>query len=814
MPTRAARAPLTALSFLTCLTLVAAARAAPDDDAGESTRETCLAPYFRVGGGAGDGERLPLESTSADAQVAGVVAHVRVKQVFKNDAATPIEAVYVFPASTHAAVHGMRMRIGTRVIEARVERKAQARADYEEAKSDGKRAALLVQQRANVFTMNVANVMPGDRIEVELDYSELLVPREGAYELVYPTVVGPRYPGGADPHKDRWIAAPYTHEGVPPTYAFALTAHVETGIPLAEIASPSHDVAIARPAPSSADVRVRGTDGGNRDFVLRWRLAGDRVQTGVLLSGDTGQDGERFFALMMEPPARPDADDVPPRELVFLVDVSGSMFGFPLDTTKALMSKLLPALRPSDSFNVVLFSGAFRIMSPSGSVLATPENVAAALRMLGGEQGGGGTELTGGLQAAYGIPRTADRARTVVVVTDGYVDVEKETFTFIRQRLGEANLFAFGIGTGVNRAIIEGMARAGYGEPFVILGPEHAAAEAERFRDYIDRPLLTHVDVKLDGFDAYDVAPARLPDLMARRPLVLFGKYRGTSPGKIVVTGTTGRGPFRRVIDVDPRRARAENAPLRWLWARKQAEWLEDEHALAPGSDAVNEPLAALGLRYSLLTSETSFVAVDRVVANPSGRSETANQPLPLPAGVSDRAVAATAGMSRSVMPPGDPVLTVKVGPQARLVTAYFPFGLVKDLAYDAAGERWQTRFLVPKDVPDGEYHVPVVVTLADGRTEVIDAKYRIDSAEPDFDVEAKPVAGGVELRVVGREALRHVTVALVDDPGVRVELTATGDGRTFFGRISLPSGLHRLRVVVADEARNEADDVLPCEVP
>jgi Ca-activated chloride channel family protein len=821
MSIRAPRAPLALLTFLALAVASTAVHAGPQEEAGEETAEGApdktRAPYFYVGGSS-DTERLPLESTSADVHVAGVVAHVKVKQVFKNGAAKPIEAVYVFPASTRAAVHGMRMRIGARVIEARIDRKAKARADYEEAKSDGKRAALLEEHRSNVFTMNVANVMPGDRIEVELDYSEMLVPREGAYELVYPTVVGPRYTGGGvdpkvDPKKDAWMATPHLHEGAPPPYAFDLVAHVEAGIPLAEIASPSHAVAIARPSPSVADVHLTGKDGGDRDFVLRWRLAGDKVQTGVLLSGDTGADGERFFALMMEPPARPDAADVPPREFVFLVDVSGSMFGFPLDTTKALMAKLLPTLRPTDSFNVVLFSGAFRIMSPAGSVPVTPENVREALRMLGREQGGGGTELTGGLQAAYGVPRAGDRARTVVVVTDGYVGVEQETFTFIRERLGEANLFAFGIGSGVNRAIIEGMARAGSGEPFVILKPDQAAAETERFREYVDRPLLTHVDVKFDGFAAYDVAPAHLPDLMARRPLVLFGKYRGTAPGKIVVTGTTGRGPFRRVIDVDPRRARAENAPLRWLWARRQVEWLEDERALGPATE-VNEPLAELGLRYSLLTSETSFVAIDHVVANPTGRAEAVNQPLPLPAGVSDRAVGVSVGMSRSSMPPGDPVLTVQVGRDARAVTAYFPFGLVKDLAYDAFAERWQTRFLVPKDVADGEYRVPVVVTLRDGRTEIVEAKYRIDSAAPDFDVEAKPVAGGVELRVVGHEKLRQVVVALVDDPGIRVELTDAGNGRLFFGRVSLPPGLHRLRVVVADEARNEADDVLPCEVP
>src|SRR5688572_13814245 len=200
------------LMFLSLVVLGSTARA--DEKAAPQS------PYFFVSGGDPATERLPLKSTSAEVKVAGAIAHVRVHQVFGNEAKRPIEAVYVFPASTRASVHGMRMKVGARTIEAKIDRKDQARATYETAKSEGKRASLLEQQRPNVFTTSVANVMPGDRIEVELDYSEMLVPEKGQYELIYPAVVGPRYPGGADPVKDKFITAAYLPQGTPEPYGF------------------------------------------------------------------------------------------------------------------------------------------------------------------------------------------------------------------------------------------------------------------------------------------------------------------------------------------------------------------------------------------------------------------------------------------------------------------------------------------------------------------------------------------------------------------------------------------------------------------
>lgn len=602
-----------------------------------------LAPYLYVSGGDPETERLPLKETSAHVDVAGVIAHVTVKQVFENGGKKPIEAVYVFPASTRAAVHGMRMKIGARVVEAKIDRRAAARATYEAAKAQGKRTSLLEQERPNVFTMNVANIMPGDRIEVQLDYSELLVPEDATYEFIFPTVVGPRYTGGADPNKDKWMANPHLPAGAPSPTRFGIDVHLETGVALKEVASPSHGIDVAYASANSADVKLKDADGaaaGNRDFVLRYRLSGDKIETGMLLT-PRGADGEGYFALMMEPPRRPTPQQIPAREYIFLLDVSGSMHGFPLDTAKALMRKLLGQLRPTDQFDVALFSGANYVWSPSGSVPASPANITTAIDLIEKQHGGGGTELMGGLRASYAIPRkNKQMSRTVVVVTDGYVGVEAEAFRFVRERLDDANLFAFGIGGSVNRALIEGLARAGRGEPFIVLKPEKAAAEAERLRSMIETPVLTHVGVAFEGFQTADISPPKLPDLMARRPIVVFGKYRGEPGGQVRVTGFGGGGvPISQTVPVRAADAHARNEALRWLWARSWVATLEDERHMG-GGQPVEDAITDLGLRHSLLTPFTSFVAVDQEIANRTGQSEQVRQPLPMPQGVSNLAVA------------------------------------------------------------------------------------------------------------------------------------------------------------------------------
>jgi Ca-activated chloride channel homolog len=608
----------------------------------DKSQDRTLSPYFFVENGDPAVDKLPLKETKADVHIAGVIADVVVTQVYRNEGSRPLSARYVFPASTRAAVHGMTMQVGNERIRAKIREKEQAKKEYEEAKAAGKSAALLEQQRPNVFTMSVANVMPMDEIRVELHYSELLVPTAGTYEFVYPTVVGPRYSNAPESKTESsWVKSPYLHEKEEPSYAFDIQTRIAAGMPIDEVLCPSHPTHIDWEDGNTARVSLdpRETKGGNRDYILRYRLAGQQVQTGLLLypgaSGQPGQD-ENFFLLMVQPPKRVTPAQIPPREYLFILDVSGSMHGFPLDTAKTLMSGLIGGLRPIDRFNVLLFSGASQLIEPQ-SVPATPENVQKVIAEVENAQGGGETELGAALDRAMALPETQGVSRTMIVITDGFVEAEASICEQIRTRLNRSNLFAFGIGSSVNRSLIEGMAHAGQGEPFIVTSPEEAGEAARRFRDYVSSPVLTHVEVETSGFQTFDVEPLSIPDLFADRPLVIFGKWKGRPAGTLHISGLGGEGRFEKDFDVSAAKPSADNQALRYLWARARVARLSDYGA--DRGDATRQEVTGLGLKYELLTAYTSFVAVHEKVRNPEGSSQNVDQPLPLPQGVEDSAV-------------------------------------------------------------------------------------------------------------------------------------------------------------------------------
>ena len=318
---------------------------------------------------------------------------------------------------------------------------------------------------------------------------------------------------------------PYLHDGEAPTAAFDIQTVVTAGMPIRELACPSHKVNVTYEGPSTAKVDLDKSEkhGGNRDYILRYRLDGDRIQSGILLYEG---EKENFFLVTMQPPKSMKKTRVLDREYIFIVDVSGSMWGYPLDISKKLVKDLLGGLRPSDLFNVILFSGGSSIMAEQ-SVPASPENIKKAVSLIDRQQGGGGTELLPALKQALSLKKPERYARSIVVATDGFVEVEEEVFDLVRNNLGNANIFAFGIGTSVNRHIIEGMAEVGMGEPFIITKPEEAPSKAARFRAIIESPVLTGINLTFDGFAAYDVEPPHIPDVLSERPVTIFGKYRG-----------------------------------------------------------------------------------------------------------------------------------------------------------------------------------------------------------------------------------------------------------------------------------------------
>ncbi|MCP4401391.1 MAG: VWA domain-containing protein [bacterium] len=633
----------------------ALAQEIPEDD-------KTLSPYFFVNSDDPDIDALPLKSTSAQVDIAGVIADVKVKQVYKNEGRKALEAIYIFPGSTRAAVYGMKMTIGERTIVANIEKREEARQQYEEAKQAGKSASLLEQQRPNVFQMNVANIMPGDEIVVEMSYTELLVPTDGLYEFVYPTVVGPRYsnqPASGAPATENWVENPYLREGEAPPYSFDIQLNLSTGLPIQQASCSSHKVDIDYESKSFAAIKLDESEksGGNRDFILKYQLAGGKVESGLLLfegvlSSAPSQDGntENFFLLMAQPPKRVKTEQIPPREYIFIVDVSGSMRGFPLEISKKLLKDLIGKLQPHEKFNVLLFASSSAVLSKRGSLSATQKNIHKAIQFLDRRQGGGGTEILPALQRALALPREEGMSRTIVIATDGYVHVETQTFDLIRNKLGEANMFAFGIGTGVNRFLIEGMARMGMGEPFILTDPAQAPAQAEKFRQYIQSPVLTGLTLDIQGFDAYDIEPPTIPDVLAERPVIISGKWRGKARGTMTLSGVSNDRQYMQTFKLGEFSSKAENSALRYLWARHRIKVLGDYNLLQPDDERI-DTIAELGLRYNLLTQYTSFVAIDSEIRNTEGDSTSVKQPLPLPQGVSDMAVGQGARLQQSAAP-------------------------------------------------------------------------------------------------------------------------------------------------------------------
>ncbi|MES2438130.1 MAG: VIT and VWA domain-containing protein [Verrucomicrobiota bacterium] len=601
--------------------------------------EAPSAPYFQILGNGDDrsSESLPLRSSAAKVAIAGTIARIRLTQRYANTGSVPIEALYVFPASTRAAVHGMTLSTGGRVIAARIRESVKAKAEYETAKAEKKTAALLEEHRPNVFQMSVANLLPGDDVDVEIEWTETIPAVDSTYEFVFPTVVGPRYTGGGAGKGDAWTANPHLAAGKRSPVTFTLDADLTTTLPLAEVTCPSHPVAVDFKAKDRASVKIdskSSEDPGNRDFILRWKLGNQQVDAGLLLH--RGKDTSHFL-LQIAPPPRVTPDQIPPRDYVMVLDVSGSMEGFPLNTAKELLRKLVTGLRPDDTFNVVRFASDSGALSEE-PLAANAENLKLAKEFIDQQTPSGGTELCAALKQALALPGGENRSRSILLITDGYVSTEREAAGLVRENIGNANLFTFGIGTAVNRELLESVARAGGGEPVVVTTVKEADPAALKFRDLVSNPVLAKVRITAEGVALAGIEPDPHPDVFAARPLIVTGTWKGEPSGRIIVRGIVGNGaPFEKIIDLAEAAAATglDHPALPVLWARERVRHLSD---LRRDAESIRE-ITSLGMSYSLLTPYTSFLAIDETPREFAGLAKAVKQPLPLPKGVGNSAV-------------------------------------------------------------------------------------------------------------------------------------------------------------------------------
>jgi Ca-activated chloride channel family protein len=600
----------------------------------------------------------PLKHTDVRAGISGFLARVTVTQTFANTATQNIEAVYAFPLPQDAAVDDMTIQIGDRTVRGLIKRREEARAIYEKAKSTGHVAALLDQERPNIFTQSVANILPGEAVTVTISYVETLRYEAGAYEFVFPMVVGPRYiPGqpagyqgtGWAPDTNRvpdasritpWVAAKGTRAG----HDISLELALDAGVPIQDLRSKTHDIDIDRKSPSRVSVRLRDEAAiPNKDFILKYDVAGAQVADAILTTPSPARSKPAggYFTMILQPPARLPESEIQPKELVFVLDTSGSMWGFPLEKAKQVISRALDELYPGDTFNLITFSGDTHIVFPQ-PVYPTAENIRKAKDVLAARTGGGGTEMMKAIRAALIPSDKQDHVRVVCFLTDGYVGNDMEIVGEV-QKHPNARVFAFGIGTAVNRFLLDKMAEAGRGAVEYVNLADKADEAADRFYERVRSPLLTDLYVDWGGLPVTDVYPQRLPDLFSGQPVIITGRYTKPASGTVRLKGTRAGGPFSRDIAVAFSSSTPPFDALAGFWARRRIEDLMSQDWLGMQNGAMKpelqEQITQLGLDYRLMTQFTSFVAVEDKIVTKNGAPQRVEVPVEMPEGVSHEGV-------------------------------------------------------------------------------------------------------------------------------------------------------------------------------
>ena len=590
--------------------------------------------------------QFPSVASNIDIDLQGDLARVRVTQRFVNPLAEPVHARYLFPLNKEAAVFGLTMHVGSERIRAVIQEKRAAQKTFEAGKQAGKAAALLTQQRPNMFTQRLANLMPGLPIEVVLEYTHAVNRVDGAYELVVPLVVGPRYtpPASGDlvPAHPPLLGAPVP-DVIDPNRV-TLDLRLSSAIGVARLESDTHHLDVQEESGSVVRARLaQHSVQANRDLVVRYQLGlEDELAAGALAYAD---ERGGFFSVLVEPPEHWQEEQVLPREMVFLLDCSGSMSGLPIEASKAFMRAALSNLRPNDTFRIIRFSD-YATEFSRHPLPATAANVQAGLNYTDALSGSGGTVMRAGIEQALLSPQAQGSVRNVVFLTDGYIGNEYEILGLLNAELGAARLFALGVGSGVNRFLLDELARVGRG--FVrYLDPLRPVDEqVQELTERLQTPLLTDLRVDWGTTGAFGVTPGRLPDLYAGDSLRIQGRYQQAGQHQILLTGRSGGKRVRLPLDIElPEPGNAtvteHGEVIANVWARgaigaaMQQLSVPQQLRIDERTDAqLQQHVTQLGLEHSLLTRWTAFVAVSEEIYNPAAHA-TAERPVPLarPAG-------------------------------------------------------------------------------------------------------------------------------------------------------------------------------------
>jgi Ca-activated chloride channel homolog len=571
---------------------------------------------------------MPLRKTVVHAEISGFVARVDVAQTFGNPLKSAIEVRYLFPLPERAAVDDFLLEVGERRIRGEIRRRDEARNIYETARAAGFTTSLLDQERPNIFTQSVANIPPGEEVTVHLRYIDILPYVDGAYRLLYPMVVGPRYSPRSRLSADGEPDPLYLRPGFRPGNEIEVTVDLDAGVPIRSVESESHRIAVTRPGISRAQVTLDPVDRlPNKDLMLRWEVAGELPEVGLLAHR---AEDEGFFALMVQPKAEISAEEAAPKEIIFVLDQSGSMSGLPIGMSKRFMRLALETLGSRDRFNIVRFdSSAFALAAEP--LPNTPGNVRRGLAAVSEMEGSGGTEMLAGFDAAFTQPHETGCIRIVLFLTDGYIGNEEDIFRVIRERRGDARIFTLGIGSSVNHHLLRGMAELGHGAYQYVRPDGHEKEAVERFQRWVTKPYLTDLEIDWGSLRVEDVNPSRLPDLYSGQTLSMVGRYLWGGTDTLIIRGRLGGLPWEKQVEVTLPENSGDHAALASIWARQRI----NELLMQPGPGSQPEleaQVTSLALAFRLMSPFTSFVAVDdSVVVNPGGEPVRLDQPLPMP---------------------------------------------------------------------------------------------------------------------------------------------------------------------------------------
>ncbi len=567
---------------------------------------------------AADGPTRPftLTHTKVDIAVTGFMQAVTVTQTFSNPFSTPVEAVYVFPLPDDSAVHDMTLEAGARILRAEIQKRGVARQQYEEAKAQGRRAALLDQERPNIFTQSVANLLPGETVKVSLQYVAPLRYDDGVYTLNFPMVVGPRYvPGAVLPGESQGTGTALDTAEVPDASRITppaarsgrdveVNVRIAAGTVIEDLWSVSHRLELDRPSSSSVHLSLHPLDTlPNKDLVVRWRVSGPQARAAMLAAGGA-------FALMLNPEAKEANAPPTPKEMVFVIDTSCSMNGPPLEAAKRAMTLALEQMSPDDTFMLIDFAD--RASSFHDQPLpATADQVRRAIAYLQALPSGGGTNQLAGIRRALARDEDPKRLRMVLLMTDGFIGNEEEIFAETRRLRGNARVFGFGIGSSVNHYLLSRLSDEGRGFYQYVRPDEDAAEAVDRFVRRVRKPLVTDLQVDWGGLAVADVLPEVVPDLFDAQPLIIQGRYRAEGQGTVVLRGRRAGLPVVFEVPVTFPPLTTDGLGLSMAWARRRIERLSASQYGGERAEVV-EQITSLGLEYHLVTKYTSLVAVEQ----------------------------------------------------------------------------------------------------------------------------------------------------------------------------------------------------------